>query len=247
MHFLNRHKAGGRLINIAALTVFVMISFLPTQVNRACALDGENIWCDERLEKRRVKAEDKQHRSSAPPIHAEQPYILSPEEISLYNDIKAFQEAGNWIRADQYIAKLEDLSGNQFPLMGYIKYQRLMHPTDYRSSYTELKEWMSHHHDHVDAHKIYKLAIQRRPKNYRYPQKPDPRAGLNGNIDHYTATARFSHEKTTGRSPSGNRKAAQIIREIRRRLNHGIISQSLPRIEANFEQGILTAVDRQSL
>src|SRR3546814_19845432 len=47
-----------------------------------------------------------------------------------------------------------------------------LHPTAYRSKYSELKAWMDSYADHPQAKRIYALALTRRPANYRRPQPP---------------------------------------------------------------------------
>ncbi len=93
--------------------------------------------------------------------------ILEDADVRLYQDIFQLQADGNWKAADQRIAKLSDRL-----LIGHILYQRYMHPRAYRSSYVELKDWMALYADHPDADRIYRLAVKRRPANYRWPRKP---------------------------------------------------------------------------
>src|SRR3546814_13582732 len=47
-----------------------------------------------------------------------------------------------------------------------------LHPTAYRSKYSELKAWMDSYADHPQAKRIYALALKRRPANYSRPQPP---------------------------------------------------------------------------
>lgn len=97
------------------------------------------------------------------------PEILSPGDISTYQQIFALQESGNWPKADRLIRKLK----NDI-LMGHVLYQRYMHPTKYRSKFVELRDWMKHHADHPGAKRVYRLAMHRRPKNARRPKAPTP-------------------------------------------------------------------------
>jgi len=95
------------------------------------------------------------------------PKPLSEADSALYGEIFALQKDGRWAAADKKIKQLQDRL-----LMGHVLYQRLMHPTAYRSKYKELKDWMAHYADHPGARKIYALALKRRPKNWRYPLRP---------------------------------------------------------------------------
>lgn len=96
--------------------------------------------------------------------------VLSEADAARYARIFELQEGGDWKRADQEIAAV----GNDI-LMGYVLYQRYMHPTAYRSSYDELKRWMAYYADHPEATDIYTLAMKRRPKNAAAPLRPVPR------------------------------------------------------------------------
>ncbi|MEM8988570.1 MAG: lytic transglycosylase domain-containing protein [Pseudomonadota bacterium] len=104
----------------------------------------------------------------ADPLHFLKP--LSADDTALYQEIFAVQETGKWKTADALIKRLEN-----DVLMGYVKYQRYMHPTAYRSRYNELKNWMGRYADHPDAYKIYKLAVSRRPKGAGYPKRAERR------------------------------------------------------------------------
>ena len=56
--------------------------------------------------------------------------------------------------------------------MGHVQAQRYLHPTKYRSRFIELAKWMRTYADHPDARRIYKLALKRKPRNYRSPRRP---------------------------------------------------------------------------
>jgi soluble lytic murein transglycosylase len=96
--------------------------------------------------------------------------VLSPADAALYREIFALQEDGQWAAADAKIAALE----NEV-LLGYVRHQRYMHPTDYRSSFDELKRWLAFYADHPEADEIYSLARKRQPKGQSAPQRPVPR------------------------------------------------------------------------
>ena len=51
--------------------------------------------------------------------------------------------------------------------MGHVMAQRYLHPTKYQSRYKELKAWMAEYADLHYARQIYKLALRRKPKNWR--------------------------------------------------------------------------------
>ncbi len=95
------------------------------------------------------------------------PKLLSDADVRLYRQIFHHQNKRRWKRADQLIKKLTDRS-----LLGHVYYQRYLHPTGYRASYKDLRNWMVKYRDHPGAHRIYKLATKRRPRNHLHPPAP---------------------------------------------------------------------------
>lgn len=100
--------------------------------------------------------------------HVALPSVLNGEDVERYRKIFALQEKGQWKKADREIKALSDSI-----LMGHVLAQRYLHPTKYRSKYVELKTWLDQYNDHHYAQQIYKLALRRRPANYKYPNKPE--------------------------------------------------------------------------
>ena len=136
------------------------------------------------------------------------PSVLSQPDEQRYREIFELQEAGKWQAADKLIKQLDDQR-----LMGHVLFQRYMHPTAYRSNYTELKRWMDHYADHPEAKRIYRLAVKRRPANYKAPKKPvTPRTTITSNfrpeIEPYRSTKQLS--------ASQRRRARQLLRQVRR-------------------------------
>ena len=95
-------------------------------------------------------------RSNIEQSYAGRAKILSAEDNLIYRDIFRLQARGKMKQADAKIAKLENRL-----LLGHVYYQRYMHPTAYRSHYSELKNWLKHYHDHPNASHIYKMAKKR--------------------------------------------------------------------------------------
>ena len=95
------------------------------------------------------------------------PRILAAADEDLYREIFALQVDGHWKQADRRIARLGDRL-----LMGHVLAQRYLHPTKYRSRYTELRSWMADYADHPEARRIYKLALRRKPSSWRAPKPP---------------------------------------------------------------------------
>ena len=96
----------------------------------------------------------------------------SREDVETYRRIFAIQKKGQWKKADRLIETLEDRS-----LMGHVLARRYLHPTRYRSSYKELKDWLADYADHPQAEQIHQLALRRRPANWKYPNKPVRKVG----------------------------------------------------------------------
>ncbi len=136
------------------------------------------------------------------PARAEIPKILSAADIKRYRQIFALQERGNWRKADRIIKSLSDKV-----LLGHVKAQKYLHPTKYRSRYIELAEWLKKYADHPDARRIYKLALRRKPSNYRAPVRPDNRF--------YPAYATQTIIEKTGYIPD-RKSARRIIWQVRR-------------------------------
>jgi soluble lytic murein transglycosylase-like protein len=95
------------------------------------------------------------------------PDILSRKDADLYAQIFHLQRDGKWREADRLIRQLKDNS-----LLGHVLFQRYMHPTDYRSRFAELRDWMKAYADHPGARRIYKLAKRRQPSGSRSPVRP---------------------------------------------------------------------------
>lgn len=95
------------------------------------------------------------------------PRVLDGADVERYRKIFDLQQAGQWKKADKLIAQLGDKL-----LLGHVQAQRYLHPTKYRSKYKELKAWMAEYNDHHYARQIYKLALRRRPANWKKPVAP---------------------------------------------------------------------------
>lgn len=83
---------------------------------------------------------------------------LSDEDAARYAHIFAFQDVGDFAKADIEIAKLKDDR-----LKGHVLYQRYM-SADYKVSYDELARWMKKYADLPNAQQVYALAQRRKPK-----------------------------------------------------------------------------------
>lgn len=110
--------------------------------------------------------------SPAASATADIPQILSNEDINRYRRIFELQDQARWDKANRMIKRIDDPI-----LMGHVWFQRYMHPTGYRSKYSELAGWLKSYADHPNAWQVYRLARKRqgkahaprRPEDTRYP------------------------------------------------------------------------------
>jgi len=156
--------------------------------------------------------------------------ILSESDINLYKEIFDLQEDGRWANADKKIKLIEN-----DVLLGYVQFQRYMHPTAYRSTYGELKRWMAYYPDHPEASKIYRLALKRRPKRASPPVRPIPRKWRAPDSTALHPDLQADYDKTSGprlrqiegrvRYLSKKEKATTALKEIQRHLKNGAITE----------------------
>ena len=142
------------------------------------------------------------------------PAILSAADAEAYGRLFALQKAGKWKDADRVVRGLESRL-----LMGHVLAQRYLHPTKYRSRYRELKAWMAAYADHPEARRIYRLALRRKPNNWR-PPKPPLSGFLTGNV--YGGVARGPVvPRRRGLTRTQRREAAALDTRIRWYLRKG--------------------------
>ncbi len=139
------------------------------------------------------------------------PEPLSAADVERYQHIFELQEDGLWKKADKQIKKLEDRV-----LIGHVLAQRYLHPTKYRSKYKELKDWMAAYADHPNARQIYKLALRRKPANWRAPKRPVP-----GYLGGGAASVKSEQPAKKKLSRAQRRKVSAYKRQIRGNLRQG--------------------------
>jgi len=156
---------------------------------------------------------------------ASQEHQLSAADIERYRTIFAVQADGAWIEADELIAQLE----NEI-LLGHVLAQRYLHPTQYRSRYQELAGWLDRYSDHPAAHRIYDLALKRKPDNAASPRRPISAGNsLAAELPLDTVYLYQSKKKLTR---SERRKVLRLKRQIR----HNIRRTYLTKTEQLLEQ-----------
>lgn len=161
------------------------------------------------------------------------PEPLGMEDVVRYQHIFDLQADGHWKKADRLIKKLEDRV-----LVGHVLAQRYLHPTKYRSKYKELKAWMAEYADHPDARRLYKLALRRKPANWRAPKRPVP--GYLGSIGEARKIEQPPRKKL---SRAQRRQVRAFKRQIRSQLRSGwtkavkrfIQTKQVKRLFSNFD------------
>lgn len=140
--------------------------------------------------------------------------ILSTADRDRYARIFDLQHDARWKQADKLIAQLDNKI-----LMGEVLYQRYMAPKGYRSKYSELKDWLAKYNDLPGARRVYRLALKRRPHNWRYPKKP-ARMAIPGGVAERASVKRIPRlpEKSGHARRAGNRIQYRIRRALRRDL-----------------------------
>ncbi len=103
----------------------------------------------------------------APARAAEMPRILPESEAQTYRQIFMLQGQANMGGSSRLMAGLSDKR-----LVGHVLAQRYLHPVAYRSSYSELKQWLDHYADHPQAALIYELALRKRVGGVPAPRRP---------------------------------------------------------------------------
>ena len=162
--------------------------------------------------------------------------ILTPGDIDRYSRIFAVQEQGQWAKADRLIAKLDDRL-----LMGHVLAQRYLHPTAYRSKYSELRSWLASYADHPQSRRIYALAVKRRPKGAAWPKKPQ------------TVSLRFAKSDRAStlvpkrRTATERRRVARIKRAVKAYTAKERPTQALRYLEDPKTARLLTRLEADDL
>ena len=141
--------------------------------------------------------------------------IISESDASRYRVIFKLQENGDWVAADKIVATVQNKV-----LMGHLLAQRYLHPTKYRSRYKELKIWLDNYGDHPQAEQIYKLALKRRPKNWKLPKKPIKVKHTKSVIEKNNLGYRIYNPRKTLRRAE-RQKRRQLARRMRAYLRKG--------------------------
>lgn len=155
--------------------------------------------------------------------------ILTTRDAENYRRIFALQEDAKWAAADRLIKQLDDPI-----LMGYVLFQRYMHPTGYRSRYAELAPWLTKYNDLPGARRIYRLASKRRPKGVRSPKRP------------LAAAVRIATNAAPAAAPPTSRLKRREVATLKSRINRYLRRSNADRAEkrlwASARAGVLSDV-----
>ena len=100
--------------------------------------------------------------------------IINKSDEMIYKEIFRLQSKKIENRNSSVWKKIEKLKLklNNKLLIGTINADKYLHPTGWRSSYSELKNWLNEYHSYPDAYRIYSLAIRKKPSKAKSPKKP---------------------------------------------------------------------------
>lgn len=100
--------------------------------------------------------------------------LLNENDVKIYKEVFKLQSKQIKSRNSKVWKKIEKLKkkiDNKI-LFGTLNADKYLHPTGWRSSYKELKDWLKKYHDHPDAYKIHRIALRRKPVKSKSPKKP---------------------------------------------------------------------------
>lgn len=133
---------------------------------------------------------------------------LSARNKKLYREIFSAQRYSDWETADEKIKQLDD-----YRLMGYVLFQRYMHPRGYRSKFLELRDWLAIYNDHAGADEIFDLAMARKPKAAKAPKSPDLKKGIIGRSLSFSRVS-TTYKSRKRRSHSDYQRYLQIRKQV---------------------------------
>ena len=158
--------------------------------------------------------------------------VLSVADAARYKRVFELQETGDWKAANAIIARIQDRR-----LMGHVEAQRYLHPTKYRSKFTELRAWMAAHADHPQARRIHRLAVLRQPKGARAAAAP-----ITNTLPIPGDAVRKASEGRPLYSRAATRQGRNLQADIRRRVARGWPTGAKQLLEQRTTQRLLNNV-----
>ncbi|MEE9140531.1 MAG: lytic transglycosylase domain-containing protein [Alphaproteobacteria bacterium] len=166
------------------------------------------------------------------------PELLSRQDAERYRTIFALQKEGRWAAADAEIERLGEPL-----LMGHVLGQRYLHPTAYRSKYSELRDWLAKFADHPEARRIHRLALKRKPRKARAPTRPVGNGYLNGLGTDLGLKPEAPYRSTKRRGKEEEAKARKIQARVRARVRRGWPTGALEVLEKPDARRLLDRVE----
>lgn len=160
--------------------------------------------------------------------------VLSEPDIDRYRAIFALQKDGRWSEAQALVVRLQNRR-----LIGHVLAQKYLHPTKYRSSFSELRGWMAKYADHPQARRIHRLAVLRQPKGARAARPPVVRR-----LKTQTTVAQKASESRPRYLRAGTKKGRQLQSSIRRRIGRGWPTGALELLDQPSSRTLLTPAQR---
>ena len=148
---------------------------------------------------------------------------LSDEDAARYAHIFAFQDTGEFVKANAEILKLTDDR-----LMGEVLEQRYTNP-NYKATYDELASWMKSYADLPGAQKVYDLARKRQPKNAPAPAQPHAGRGIYALYDFDVGQLATPYMEDMRHSP----RQRDVIRAVDDALSDSSPTLALKRLDKN--------------
>ncbi|MEM6903780.1 MAG: lytic transglycosylase domain-containing protein, partial [Pseudomonadota bacterium] len=242
----NATVAPGRVTNIQQQPFFTMASLnLKTLAERVTDLDlfeGELPLSREAFDAAHAAGSARPAfslatlnlRTFAPPEREIAPiHVISDADAKRYRLIFDLQASGDWDAADALIGQLGDEI-----LMGHVLYQRYMHPTAYRSSYPELRDWLADFADHPGAHNVRTLALKRKPAGERAPERARTGRLVTGALESYGFVPR-RYKSDQARSRDQRRAVARLMRKISEQAERGSPSEAWALLNKPASRGLL--------
>ncbi|TNE30545.1 MAG: lytic transglycosylase domain-containing protein [Alphaproteobacteria bacterium] len=148
---------------------------------------------------------------------------LSDHDKELYRKVFDLQSRGDWDDADEQIAHLSDLR-----LLGYLTYQRYMHPR-YITTRDELAGWLDAYGHYAVASDIYRLASRKFGAGGF--KKPQSKKTLAHQVIVDSAYATRAYKSTKRRSNAQERDVRDLKRQISSLLSRDAPSAALRKLE----------------
>lgn len=218
----------------AMLAIITLFMILPAMHSEACDALSPVEQCQGNYSKNLILGEQ---ATPAPRLNG--PLYLSRQDIETYKAIFDVQEQGQWEKADTLIEDLE----NDI-LLGYVQYQRYMHPKSYTSTYEELATWLKNYADHPSASKVYSLALKRKGSDTA-PEKPIKTSGIRGSLDISNISSRNFVKQT--HSPTQRRLIKNIVRSVRQDIKKGQVTFALNRLQKQENRSLLSQLEYDTL